>query len=635
MHNLSYDEIVVALGYVPAKGSELVTVKGTTDGLAEAIQNTVTTVTNIATGIVSTANEITTLTTNLIDNSSNLFASGTALGEILSTTKVYSSDINTLQQTVTHLGSTLSNDITNTNLAIGSVDQRLTSTITNVNGQIEVINNTITSLVSGIGINDVIFYQSTAPSTGMVLNDMWINPSDNNSMHLWNGTSWITTNNTSFATIAALSTESNTRATNDSANSTAITSLYNQVNNVTTGLPATAAALNALSTNVTTNYALASSVTTLSSTVNAKNRIYYQSLAPVSGMILNDIWISLSDSKYYIYNGSTWISTDTITATGVAALVNSEASTRASADSAQANAILGISTTLNGSTTAISQALTSIDGIKGKYTVSIDTNHNITGFELIGTGTSLGTFSLKNADIVMSTGGSIYGGKSSYADTTAGFFLGYSSGYKFNIGNSTNSLNWDGSNLTVTGAINATSGSISGNLLVGGTVTAAKIVDHSITGTKIATDNTGVNTINIVDNAVTTFVTGYTDSTITGTYGTWTTFQTQTIVVVGTSLVTLQIQANLFAGYVSDYDGNGNPAHTYHRVLYYNGSSYIYLIPDYTQFNGIFNGIFTYSSMLFLPAGTYTFYWQCNRDAATACNIYASKILMNIINTKK
>ena len=67
--------------------------------------------------------------------------------------------------------------------------------------------------------------------------------------------------------------------------------------------------------------------------------------------------------------------------------------------------------------------------------------------------------------------GSTYGGeihsygKDSPTDTTAGFWLGYSSGYKFNIGNGNvtagtgNCMIWDGSSLTVRGSLKVGGGS--------------------------------------------------------------------------------------------------------------------------------------------------------------------------------
>lgn len=52
------------------------------------------------------------------------------------------------------------------------------------------------------------------------------------------------------------------------------------------------------------------------------------------------------------------------------------------------------------------------------------------------------------------TGGAIYAGKSTYASSTAGYWLGWDSGTaKLKIGASSNSLDWNGSSLTVTGVI--------------------------------------------------------------------------------------------------------------------------------------------------------------------------------------
>lgn len=54
-----------------------------------------------------------------------------------------------------------------------------------------------------------------------------------------------------------------------------------------------------------------------------------------------------------------------------------------------------------------------------------------------------------NGALTVNSTGYIVGGKTSYTDTTAGYFLGYSSGYKFNIGSATQYLKWDGTNMTI------------------------------------------------------------------------------------------------------------------------------------------------------------------------------------------
>jgi hypothetical protein len=85
---------------------------------------------------------------------------------------------------------------------------------------------------------------------------------------------------------------------------------------------------------------------------------------------------------------------------------------------------------------------------------------------------NLGTITAGNITI-NSSGFIRSSGKDSYTDTTAGFWMGYSSGYKLNIGNANKYLKWNGSSLTIKGmtttdslaAISATLGSVSaGNI---------------------------------------------------------------------------------------------------------------------------------------------------------------------------
>ena len=67
------------------------------------------------------------------------------------------------------------------------------------------------------------------------------------------------------------------------------------------------------------------------------------------------------------------------------AAVSAEQTTRAAQDEAIAKAVNGVSSTLNGSTTAIATQATSINGIQGKYSVKIDANGYVSGFGLIST----------------------------------------------------------------------------------------------------------------------------------------------------------------------------------------------------------------------------------------------------------
>lgn len=67
-----------------------------------------------------------------------------------------------------------------------------------------------------------------------------------------------------------------------------------------------------------------------------------------------------------------------------------------------------------------------------------------------------GNLTMKGGKMDVGTTGAVYGGQTDYA-TGIGFFLGYSGGsYKFSIGDSTQHLRWDGSNLIFSGSINTT-----------------------------------------------------------------------------------------------------------------------------------------------------------------------------------
>jgi len=98
-------------------------------------------------------------------------------------------------------------------------------------------------------------------------------------------------------------------------------------------------------------------------------------------------------------------------------------------------------------------------------TISINTGSatTTTGQAVATSGLEAGT-TVTQGGLTMNQGGSIKGGQSAYNSGT-GFFLGYDSGYKFSIGNSsTEALTFDGSNLSVTGNITANSGTFTGTV---------------------------------------------------------------------------------------------------------------------------------------------------------------------------
>jgi len=153
----------------------------------------------------------------------------------------------------------------------------------------------------------------------------------------------------------------------------------------------------------------------------------------------------------------------------------------------------------NGSSLAIKGSITLINTIPN---AKVDGLGNLALENSLAYGDIEGTKPPSNADVTLSalngslaiTGGGItlqgggaiksYG-KNSFTDTTAGFFLGYDSGYKLNIGSYSQYIKWNGSNLTIKGSITLEntipSTDVSG---LGGLATEDDVAYGDITGTK-------------------------------------------------------------------------------------------------------------------------------------------------------
>ena len=103
------------------------------------------------------------------------------------------------------------------------------------------------------------------------------------------------------------------------------------------------------------------------------------------------------------------------------------------------------------------------------------------------------------SNLELNTSGAFYTtNKISYTDNDAGFFLGYTGGaHKLNLGNATNYLKWDGTNLNVAGTIAMTSSSTigSGTTTIGDVNTTASTA-NSTANTANSTANTANSTAN-------------------------------------------------------------------------------------------------------------------------------------------
>lgn len=229
---------------------------------------------------------------------------------------------------------------------------------------------------------------------------------------------------------AAILAEQTARANGDSAEASARSSLATQLRGSYTGTDVAQLTQGLIfserQARSTADGALTSSISTLSATVDTKNRTFSQTTAPTTGLTVGDLWFDTDDTnKAYRWNGTSWVATadtriaqnaadiiaeqtarangdsaeasarNTLSAqirgsyTGTdiaqlsAGLLYEERVARANADSSLSSQISTLSSTLNGNTTSVQTLQTSVNGIQGKYAVKIDNNGHVSGFGLI------------------------------------------------------------------------------------------------------------------------------------------------------------------------------------------------------------------------------------------------------------
>lgn len=194
--------------------------------------------------------------------------------------------------------------------------------------------------------------------------------------------------------LAAIQDEATARANADAAEAAARTTLATQVRGSYTGTDITQLSTGLLYeerlARSSADSSLASSISVVSATANAKNKTYLQPTAPTVGLVAGDVWYDSDDAnKSYRWTGSLWEATaDTRISANTAAIV-SEQTARANGDSALATSISTLSSTVDANTAAISSEATTRASQTGelyaKYTVKIDVNGYVSGFGLAST----------------------------------------------------------------------------------------------------------------------------------------------------------------------------------------------------------------------------------------------------------
>lgn len=138
-------------------------------------------------------------------------------------------------------------------------------------------------------------------------------------------------------------------------------------------------------------------------------------------------------------------------------------------------------------------AISSFDGsatFAGELTAP---SGNIAGWDISGN-------TLAKNDIVIDSAGNIRSGKVNYADANSGFWLGKDANIiKFFIGSASENLKWDGTDLSITGSINANGGDIAGWVINSDNL-AKNNTTISSTGFITLGTNTNVVTLSSIDN---------------------------------------------------------------------------------------------------------------------------------------
>ena len=118
------------------------------------------------------------------------------------------------------------------------------------------------------------------------------------------------------------------------------------------------------------------------------------------------IWINTGDNyKFYVWNGLSWDLRDDQRIAANSAAITSEASTRASADSANASAITSLSTTVSGNTSSITAQQTAINGLSAQAVLRVNGGGAIAGYDIYaGGGSSSFKIQAENFEIVGSGG---------------------------------------------------------------------------------------------------------------------------------------------------------------------------------------------------------------------------------------
>ena len=310
--------------------------------------------------------------TRLLNAGSNITSLQTTTANQASTLNSLSTRTSTAESNISNLQTTTTSQatsLTNLTTRVGTAESNISNLQTTTAGQA----TSITTLQTTVGQKARVFVQTTAPTSSasytLQTNDLWYDTDDGLKSYRWNGTAWADLTDTRLLnagsditnlqqTTASQASSLTSLLTRTSTAETNITNLQTTTSTQGTSLTNLTTRVGTAETNIgtlqTTTSNQATQITNISATANAKNRTYYQTAAPTTGLVIGDIWIDTDDNRrLFRWNGTAWDAADDARTATNAAAITAEQTARINADNTLTTSISTQSSRITNAESAI------------------------------------------------------------------------------------------------------------------------------------------------------------------------------------------------------------------------------------------------------------------------------------------
>lgn len=288
------------------------------------------------------------------------------------------------------------------------------------------LSSQITTVAATANAKNKTYSQPAAPTTGMVVGDLWFDTDDSNKPYRYSGAAWTAITDPRIASnTAAITSEATARADADSALATRLDTLQAQVSNdlqeniatIQADLEVLADADSALATRVDTvqSSTAAAQSTADSAQTAAENAatlagnkgevIFSSTVPPTNKRLAQNLWIDTTGGANTPkrWSGTAWVvvtdkaATDAAAAASAAqatantatqniATVQTQVNTLTTQQSATATQINTLQTTVGNNTASIQDVSESIDGLYAQKFIKLDVNGKVAGWGGANTG---------------------------------------------------------------------------------------------------------------------------------------------------------------------------------------------------------------------------------------------------------